>query len=211
MAKIENPIQCSTTGRVGAVVNYQFRGRWCVRTVPAAVHNPRTVRQQEGRSLFVQSVRLASQMMCVLRVGLRAPALAMHKTESNLFMQLNKGCFSLVDGLLEVDYASLRVAMGEVVAVAFGVPRLEEPLLVAADFVGNPNHLSCSSDDGVHLAAFCPARQLALLSAPAVRRASCVTLRLPEEWTGNEVQLYGLTRDWGGHASDSTYLGALQL
>ena len=80
MAKQSNGINDGYRGAVGTVIGYEWRGKWCLRSRPRRVHNPRTERQQERRSLFGQAAQLAADLLGVLRIGLRHEALKRHRT-----------------------------------------------------------------------------------------------------------------------------------
>ena len=208
MAKQHYGINDGYRGTVGTVIGYQWRGKWCLRSRPRFVRNPRTPKQMAARGIFSSASRLASRMHSVLRLGMRSEALKMHRTECNHFMSLNAPCFSLVDSQLQVDYENLLVAVGPVAPVGFGTPT-SDASLITIPFERNPLHLSSSSDDEVYLYAWCPELQQGILSTPAYRRQRQVTISLPDNWVGLEVHLYGFVTDYAGRASDSTYIGYL--
>ena len=208
MAKQHYGINDGYRGTVGTVIGYQWRGKWCLRSRPRFVRNPRTPKQMAARGIFSSASRLASRMHSVLRLGMRGEALKMHRTECNHFMSLNAPYFSLVDSQLQVDYENLLVAVGPVAPVGFGTPT-SDASLITIPFERNPLHLSSSSDDEVYLYAWCPELQQGILSIPAYRRQRQVTISLPDNWVGLEVHLYGFVTDYAGRASDSTYIGYL--
>ncbi len=208
MAKQHYGINDGYRGTVGTVIGYQWRGKWCLRSRPRFVRNPRTPKQMAARGIFSSASRLASRMHSVLRLGMRGEAMKMHRTECNHFMSLNAPYFSLVDSQLQVDYENLLVAVGPVAPVGFGTPT-SDAALITIPFERNPLHLSSSSDDEVYLYAWCPELQQGILSIPAYRRQRQVTISLPDNWVGLEVHLYGFVTDYAGRASDSTYIGYL--
>jgi len=123
MAKQRYGINDAYRGTVGTVIGYEWRGKWCLRSRPSHVHNPRTEKQQANRTLFRQMVDLAGSMKTALRKGLRHVSLGMHVTECNLFLKRNKGRFSLdADGKLSVDWEQLIVSEGELPAPLFVTP-----------------------------------------------------------------------------------------
>ena len=208
MAKQSFGINDGYRGTVGTVIGYQWRGKWCLRSRPRFVRNPRTPKQMAARGLFAHASQLASRMRSVLRLGMRNEALKVHRTECNHFMSLNTPCFSLADKQLRVDYENLLVAVGPVAPVEFAEPTVGGAG-ITVPFGKNPLHLSSSSDDEVYLYAWCPSQQQGTLSAPAFRRNRQVSISLPESWTGLEVHLYGFVTDYAGRASDSVYIGYL--
>lgn len=231
MAKQRFGINDGYRGTVGTVIGYEWRGKWCLRSRPRFVHNPRTPKQMAARGLFALVSQLASQMRSALRLGMHNEALKVHRTECNHFMSLNAACFSLSNNQLQVDYENLLIAVGPVAPVGFEAPILPSvetrpaaslhPSLraetrqdaslpeIVVPFEKNPLHLSSSSDDEVYLYAWCPELQQGVLSTPAYRRQRQVTISLPDNWVGLEVHLYGFVTDYAGRASDSTYIGYL--
>ncbi len=133
MAKQRFGINDAYRGTVGTVIGYEWRGKWCLRSRPLRVRNPRTAKQQNNRLLFKQMVDLASHMKMALRKGLRGVSLGMHITECNLFVKRNKECFSLdAEGQLVVDWERLIVSEGEVPAPVFQDILLSQPQAAAS-------------------------------------------------------------------------------
>ena len=133
MAKQRFGINDAYRGTVGTVIGYEWRGKWCLRSRPLRVRNPRTAKQQSNRLLFKQMVDLASHVKMALRKGLRGVSLGMHITECNLFVKRNKECFSLdAEGQLVVDWERLIVSEGELVAPVFQDILLSQPQAAAS-------------------------------------------------------------------------------
>ncbi len=236
MAKQRYGINDGFRGTVGTVIGYEWNGRWCMRSRPRHVYNPRTVKQQQNRGLFAAASRLATAMGEALRMGMLSAARECHRTVYNHFLSVNTECFSLTDGQLNVDYEHLVVSEGEVAPVGFSHPALRAPLYERGDdylhtspplregwtpkadgvgytiivpFEKNPLHLRSNNDDKVYLWAWCPERMEGCMSVPAYRRSRQVSIELPQSWGSLEVHLYGFVEDYAGRTSDSTYLGTL--
>ena len=206
MAKQRFGINDAYRGTVGTVIGYEWRGKWCLRSRPLRVRNPRTAKQQSNRMLFKQMVDLASHVRMALKKGLRGVSLGMHMTECNLFVKRNKECFSLdSEGRLSVDWERLVFSEGEVAAPVFvGVEtRPAASLQIGFEWDGG------SGDDEVYVYAYCPELEEGVLSAPAWRRMKSVQLALPERWQGKEVHLYGFAVDEEDAASATAYIGSL--
>ena len=206
MAKQRFGINDAYRGTVGTVIGYEWRGKWCLRSRPLRVRNPRTAKQQSNRMLFKQAVDLASHVRMALKKGLRGVSLGMHMTECNLFVKRNKECFSLdSEGRLSVDWERLVFSEGEVAAPVFvGVETWPAASLqIGFEWDGG------SGDDEVYVYAYCPELEEGVLSAPAWRRMKSVQLALPERWQGKEVHLYGFAVDEEGAASATAYIGSL--
>ena len=207
MAKSNDLFSGGFSGRMGNVIGYMWRGKACVRSMPTHYRDARSEMQLQQRELFRQTIRFASRAQRVLRLGLMMPSLDAHVTEYNYFLRINKRCFSLVDGNLQVDCENLVLSEGPVAPVAFYAPRLLDEVTISIDFEKNPLHRRVSSDDNVYLAAYCPEMGGFDLSAPVARRHNQLVMNLHREWAGKEVHLWGFVRDSKGRTSMSQYIG----
>lgn len=209
MAKQRYGINDGYRGTVGTVIGYMWRGKWCLRSRPRMVHNPRTEKQQSNRLLFKQMVSLAGSMKQALRKGLHRLSLEQHITECNYFVKYNRDCFALdSEGRMAVDWESLIVSDGALAAPLFEAPEVEASQLTV-HFSPCAEGERAYGDDEVYLYAYCPAAGEGRLSASVWRRTKQVQLVLPESWQGKEVYLYGFAVDHAGTASPTTYIGAL--
>ena len=214
MAKQIEGINGGFCGRVGTVIGYQWRGKWCMRSYPRHIRDARTALQLEQRAWFKRAVGFASQLTEVLRAGLRKRSKSLHLTEGNLFVALNKKCLTLEEEHLRVDYENLVLSDGMVAPVGFGEPELtvtEERFRLKVDFEPNPLKLPTRGGDKVFLAALCESSKEAILAAPAFRRDKTIAYTLPACWAGSVVHVYGFAQDYTGEASASQYLGSVTL
>ncbi len=207
MGKTNNIFAGGFIGRMGNLVGYQWRGQYCVRTMPSHYHDAQSEAQLAQRALFRQTIAFASKAKRILQLGLRQSSINNHVTECNYFMRINKNCFSLSDNQLTVDYENLQLSEGPVAPVAFHEPRLLDDTTICVDFEKNPLHRVAGQDDGVYLVAYCPELGDFDFSAPACRRHNSVTLSLNPYWAGREVHLWGFVRDSKGRASICQYIG----
>lgn len=189
-------------GTVGPVIGYQWRGRWCMRARPRRVSNPRTEAQQAHRMLFREMVQTAGRLTAVLRHGMRQASLEQGLTEGNLFVKLNKQCFTPQG----VDYAQLQLSTGPVAPVAFGEAAVDDAGVLSVEFDKNPLRLRASSEDKVYVAAYCPELGQLVMAAPALRRSKRVAMALPDEWAGREFHLWGFVQDYQLRASECQYI-----
>lgn len=209
MAIIENGYLGGFAGTLGPAIGYYSRGKWCVRSKPGQVRNPRTQAQTEHRELFKQLVCFASTMPDILHVGLRHEAAQRNLSVYNLFVYDNKQAFSVVDGEVRVDCPQLIFSRGPVAPVDFGTPQSDEFLNVTVPFAKHLQRKRASISDTVYLVAYNPARQQARLSDPAARRSQQAIITLPGAWQGEEVHLYGFSHDAEGRSSECSYLGTV--
>ena len=94
MAVIQTGLLAGVAGRVGQVVVYNRMGRWCVRQHVEHIRDARTPAQLRQRGLFRAMMQTASAMRDATALGLRGEARALGLVDSNLFLRLNKDCFT---------------------------------------------------------------------------------------------------------------------
>ena len=208
MGKLSEDIWSGYSGRVGNVVGYNWRGKWCVRIRPAGFHDAKSDKQMEQRSLFRQTVAFAGRLKEALRIGLHRASLERGMTECNYFMKINKGRFSVEEGRLKVDYENLVISEGPVAPVAFLEPELVDECTLRIGFEKNPLHKVTHADDLVYVLLLCPGRDGVVLSTPVCRRDRGLEILLPEEWIGEEIHLWGFVVDNRGRCSMSDYIGS---
>ena len=211
MGKIDDGFQSGFSGRVGNVVGYRWRGKWCLRIRPATFHDARTESQLEQRSLFSRTVAFAGSAKRILRIGLRRASLEQGMTECNYFMRLNKGCFAMEEGCLEVDYERLVFSEGPVAPVAFNELHLEGETTLSIGFEKNPLHRSSSAEDEVYVVLYLPELRMFYMAAPVYRRSQRVEIELREEWIGKELHLWGFVQDRAGRTSATQYIGSGEM
>lgn len=209
MAKYYNGFAGPFYGRLGSTVGYEWKGKFCMRSV-GAVRNPRTRQQQAGRRVFSVTSHLASTLSDATKLGLRGMAADAKTSEHNMFVKLNRHYVNLVDNEVEIDYPSIRVAAGTLAGVLFGTPQVTAGRTVTADF-STAEGMDASYGDYVYLFAYCPTLEQGFLSQPAKRYSGHVSDTLPQCWSGQRSHLYGFVWDTDLTASDSTYLGIIEV
>jgi len=195
MAKIEDGILGGFRGKVGPVIGYRWRDRWCVRARPVYVHNPRTAAQMAHRMLFREMVQLAAALKEGLRLGLRERARREGMTEMNAFCRLN-----WQEGGRPA-WERLRVSEGPVAAVGVSEARLEGDVLRVAF-----ERAAACGGDGVRLLVYNATRRESLLSAATERRRGSLAVALPTGWAAEELHVYTFAQDAAGRCSASEYV-----
>ena len=202
MAKLEQGYMGGFIGKLGPAVGYCWRGRWCVRALPAKVHNPRTEAQQAHRMEFREMVRLAGRFRPAVNVGLRAEAMRRGMTECNLFVHRNHRCLTS-EGL---DYSALQVSHGPAAPVGFDRWSVDGQGVLRVGFEKNPLGRSAHADDEVKLFVYSVDLQVGMKLQGTRRGARQVAVALPDEWVGTELQVYGFVVDRQGRVSNSSYV-----
>lgn len=206
MARIDEGILGGFSGRVGMVVGYRWRGRWCMRAHVEG-RNPRTARQQAHRRQFGQQVRLAGHFNWLLRETMQEESLQRHMTPCNLFVHSNQHAFGEADGGLSVQWEQLVLATGPVAPVAFTQIEITDRTTLTLSFERNPLRLRANGYDRVSVFVYSPVLEQGFWSAPVYRRAGRLAVALPDLFAGEEVQLWGLVQDREGRWADSLYIG----
>lgn len=195
MAKIDEGILGGFRGKVGPVIGYRWKDRWCVRARPVHVHNPRTAAQTAHRMLFREMVQLAAALRPGLRIGLRAMAMREGMTEMNAFCRLNWQESG------RRPYEALRVSEGPVAKVGVALARLEGDVLRVEFGRG-----VARGADGVRLLVYNAARRESLLTAVAPRSGGTLAVALPTGWVADELHIYAFAHDAAGRCSPSEYV-----
>ena len=205
MAKIDNGYLGGFSGTLGTAIGYNWNGRWCLRSMPAHVRNPRTELQQAHRMMFREEVRLAARMSWAVNAALRDAARAGGMTSYNLFVKLNQGAFGWADGALQVDWGRLQLSMGPVAPVALTEASVDEHNVLSVSFEKNPLRVAAKAFDEVHLYVYCPSSGRGVMAAPVYRRSGRVGLMLPDGFAASELKLYAMVsderREWSATAT----------
>lgn len=207
MAKQTAGILGGFNGKVGPVIGYVWRGRWCMRARPRKVHNPRTEAQQAHRMQFRDMVQTASQLTAALRYGMRQASLEQGLTEGNLFVRMNKDCFTSQG----IDYKRLLLSSGPLAPVAFAPATVDERGVMRVEFEKNPLRLRASSEDKVWVVAYCPELKQLVIASPVERRVRRVAMALPDEWAGREFHVWGFVTDYKQRASECQYIALAEI
>lgn len=207
MAKIDRGYMGGFSGSLGTAVGYVWNGKWCLRSRPSLVHNPRTVKQMAHRAMFRQQVQLAAHMRWGVNKGLTALAREVGMTAYNLFVSINQQAFSEVGGQLSVDWSQLQLSNGPVAPVSFGTPMVGDDNVLSVSFVKNPLHMRADNYDHVYLYVYCPELERDYLAMPVYRRQQRISVSLPDAFAGRELQVYGFVEDAQGRLSPTLYAG----
>ena len=207
MAKQSGGYLGGYSGKLGPVVGYLWNGKWCVRSCPPMVRNPRTVKQMERRALFREQVRLAASMRDGVMRGLTVPAREAGMTAYNLFVSLNQPAFGSAEGVLQVAWESLTLSVGPVAPVEFEQASVDERNVLSVKF--RDSALSSgrrSRQDEVRVYVYCPDLGKGVLSATAYRFERRLRLLLPTFFAGHELRVYGFVQNAEGESSPTVYV-----
>lgn len=202
-------------GKLGPAVGARWKGKMVYRSYQQFVHDPSTKRQTLVRARFKQLAVMASAFLNALRIGLAKVAKRYQNTEGNNFMRLNWPAVTATSAeQVTVDYASLVISTGHLPQVDFGTPDFDTAGKVTVP-IGGVVIEPAKTTDKVYLYVYQPDTGLGLLSEPALRSDSSVSIDVPSVWSGMRVHVYGFAAgaadEYEGELSPSTYVGTGDL
>jgi hypothetical protein len=164
--------------------------------------------------MFKQEVQLAARMRWAVTRSMTDAARAEGITSYNLFVRENQHAFAwsttagsepaqrATEGSLVVDYASLRLSIGDV------APVLAEEATVSEDNVLDVRFSRGTGRgfDEVYLYVYVPELKKGFLSSSVYRRDKRITLALPDDFAGRELHAWLMVKSDDGRWSESAYV-----
>ena len=205
--------------------NFQFKGRLglntasivhgvnVIKSLPSSVFNPRTSAQMDNRERFKTLSQLAAAFIGASNLGLKNKAKQYGPlvTICDAFMKANQGAVSVMGGEAEVDYGSLKCALGNLPQAGFSNASFAEPQRVSTTYSTSADVPGADAQDKVYLFVYQPDTKQGIMGAPSLRTTGTIGVRVPASWTGLTVHVYGFAvgdgRDNQGKISDSSYIG----
>lgn len=220
MSKNAKGVLGQQVGKVGPVVARKFRNLEVYSAYQPNVKNPRTSKQQLNRLRFATISGLAHGFGCAVRLGFGAAVRGTKESMRNRFTRLNIPYVTAsgVDSV-DVDYTAFVVAQGGLCPVHFNTPLFDTPMTVEVNFDEmNANACQKTANDKVYVVVYSPGANLAVVGEGVKRSEGSVQVKVPSNWNGSKVQVYGFVRNDGeanteldiaaGECSDSQYIGS---
>lgn len=220
MSKNAKGVLGQQVGKVGPVVARKFRNLDVYSAYQPNVKNPRTMKQQLNRLRFATISMLAHGFGCAVRLGFGAAVRGTKESMRNRFTKVNIPYVKAVgEDSVEVDYTALVVAQGGLCPVHFNTPLFDTPETVTVNFTEmNANACQKTANDKVYVVVYNPDAKLAVVGEGVERSVEKADVKVPSNWNGSKVQVYGFVRNDGeantefniaaGECSDSQYLGS---
>ena len=105
-------------------------------------------------------------------------------------------------GVLQVDYASLRLSIGDVPGVAAESVEMDDDNVLSVGFARGAGR----AFDEVYLYVYAPELGKGFLSSSAYRRDRRITLALPDDYAGRELHAWLMVKADDGRWSESSYV-----
>lgn len=173
-----------------------------------------TEQQKDQWNRFAEMSYMASAFLSAIRLGLKNAAKNMGPlvSEYDAFFRINNNFYHSEGGIVEVEYGSIVLAKGSLPQVGFSAASFEEPQRVSVTFSPNSDVPGADAADQIYLVIYEPESRRAMLSTPVNRSSAAAEVRLPSNWSGLTVHVYGFAIGAGrsnkGVISDSAYVGA---
>lgn len=221
MSKNAKGVLGGQVGKIGPVVARKFRTLNVYSAYQPNVKNPRTEKQQLNRVRFAAMSELAHGFGCAVRLGLQTAVKGTDWSMRNLFSKLNIDLVTPTNvDSVDIDYTAIQISKGGLCPVHFETPLFDTPQSVAVEFDGQFETNPCqqTANDKVYLVVYSPDAKRAVVSTGVKRSEESVSVKVPADWNGTKVQVYGFVRNDGpenlefniaaGECSDSSYLGS---
>lgn len=182
-------------GKVGGQVLRVVEGKQVMQNYQPVVRNPRTTAQEMQRAALKTMGKLVRSFLSVIRVSYGGSYAGGDFVKANISRLAGVLTVNTPEDV-QVQYASLKVTNDTAGGLLSATPG-------AVDF-GGTEHLKIQVPIGnvsvapsldranvrVYIAAYCPDRALAILSAGALATAEKCTITAPADWDGTEVHVW---------------------
>lgn len=191
MANFKKGILGGFSGKVGNVVGGSWKGTDYLRSLPSGDRQTNSVQQQLQQQKFKAVIGFVRPMLELVRVGYHAEAgrvSAYNAATSYLFKNALVGD---ADTGYSIDYSKALLAKGTLPGCAGLSVTSAEACMLNFSWRDNSAVAGASASDVFYAAAYCPAKNNAVVSLYLTRRDSMqAALELPDAWQGETVQVF---------------------
>lgn len=212
MGKISQGVLGGFSGKLGNVVGASWKGIDYMRIKPANVANPKTQGQLDQRSKFALVLNFLQSMTVFVRLGFKL--YATKKTQFNSAMSYLLG--NAITGAypdFTLDYSKVLVSKGNLTGAVNASAVSDTPGEVAYAWDDNSGSGSAAATDVALLLAYSPAKNISVyLTSGAVRSDGAATLNLPNDFSGDDVEVYlGFMSGDATDVANSVHLGTVTV
>jgi len=213
MGTIKKGILGGFSGKVGTVVGASWKGIAYMRSLPQKVRNPRTVGQRSQRSKFSLALALLQPMTAFLRVGWK---LYTHR-QSAINAAMSYTLANAITGTYpnyEIDASKVLVSRGALTPAEVTAEHEQAGTNSYINFkwTDNSGTGSAKATDLALIAAIARGSSEMVITeiAQTPRTVEEHTISIPEQWQGNEYDVFfGWVSEDGKEVSNSAYLGLI--
>ena len=207
MGTIKKGILGAFSGKVGNVVGASWKGIAYMRSLPASVKNPRSLKQRTQRSKFSLALEVIQPLLSVIKQGWKLYA----NKQSAFNAAMSYTVFNVIQGEYpdyNVDYSKIIISRGNLTAAAdYAV--VASPTGATINWGDNSGQGAAQPTDVVIVAALNPAKgEIATPVADATRADGTIDIVYPGHWENYKTHVYlGFISDDGKEVANSVYLG----
>lgn len=212
MAVISKGILGGIAGKVGNVVGGNWKGIDYLRSKPASVANPKTLKQLTQRSKFVTIMNFLKPLTSLLAIGFRSSADGM--TAFNVAMSYNvKNAITGTYPTFAVNYPATLISKGNLTGASTPTVASTVARNVVFTWQNNAGTGNALATDTAILVLFFPTLNEAVYQVTTIARsAATATLTCPAKYSTRQAHgwLIFQTAD-GKMQANSTYIGTVTV
>lgn len=211
MGKIKRGILGGFRGTVGTVVGASWKGIDYMRSKAESVKNPRTEGQVNQRSRFATTLFFLQPITQYIRVGFRT--YAVKQTAFNAAMAYNiKNAILGEYPNFELDFPNALVSRGTLMPVENASATAVDGGVAFSWSDNTGNRDALATDLSMPLLFNKEKHEAVFNTAANPRSEEGVTLNVPADWTGNDVEVFlGFISADGKSVATSEYLGKVTI
>jgi hypothetical protein len=190
MAIVQNPVIGRAYGSVGGIVFSKIFGKNTMRSKPLGVKYSKSDTQAIQRNKFTVAVELGRSILGTVRYGFQQ--MAVGKSAFNAFISYTtKNATTVTELEAAIDYTKVVVADGTlegVIGLTATAVTLNKVDLAWTDNSGQGNALA--TDISAYVLLNTTKKEELTNNIGAVRDAETQSIEVPEEWIGDDVEVY---------------------
>lgn len=211
MGTIQKGILGGFSGKVGAVVGANWRGKDVIRSLPKKSHRIPTEEQQIQRLKFTLVAQFLSPVKRVAGTYFGQPA--GEKSRFNLATSYHlTEAVTGINPVFVIDYPKVILTKGDLLGLEMPLATAQTGATVVFTWTDNSGEGQAKADDQVLVVVYNPSKKSFETRQTAIRSAGTFTLVLPATWSGDTVHswLSAIAADSKKY-SLSSYNGTLLL
>ena len=199
------------TGKLGNVVGYRYKGKYCLRSLPVRKNKTVTLVQLVQQEKFAIAGKFVRSLAPVLAFSIPDPK---KMTQSNFVMShtLKKAMYGTYPNF-HIDYSQVPVSRGHL-ASAWSEKATTASGNIIFSWMDNSIHngVNAKGDDKAILVAYCEVLNKCVYSINSINRQTAVAVLPADQFMGFQVQTWlGFISANGKLISNSTYTGAMYM
>ncbi len=212
MGTISKGILGGVAGKVGNVVGGNWKGIDYLRSKPASVANPKTLKQLTQRARFIAVMNFLKPLTSLLAIGFKNSADGM--TAFNVAMSYNvKNAITGTYPAFTVNYPVTQISRGNLTGASTPAVASTVSKVINFTWVNNAGTGNALATDTAILVAFFPTSNEAVYQVTAIARsAAAATLTCPAKFSTKQAQCWIIFQTADGKTqATSAYIGTVTV